>query len=301
MFLKNKGHNVFLGTSRKEMLNQALDGFTVIFTNWKSKKSLINICSNIDIIIHASGMNAKDCELDPTNAMRVNGSYTKKLMYAAITMKVKKIIYLSTAHVYCAPLVGEINEYNSLKNSHPYATSHVVGEKAVLDLSNDNEIEGYVLRLANAFGAPILKKTNCWNLVIQDFCRQIIEKEKILINSNLNIQRNFIPIYSLCEIIEDIINIENSSYKNLPINIGSKVSKTLKEIADLISERYKILTGLDTLVETSEKKRNLTQPLHLKYTSENIKNFNIKIKANFEREIDGLILFCKEHFKRQIN
>ncbi len=300
MFLKNKGHNIFLGTSRKEMLDQASDEFNVIFTNWKSKKSLINICSNVDVIIHAFGMNAKDCELDPIKAVKVNGLYTQKLMSAAIDMKVKKFIYLSTAHVYCAPLIGEINEYNLLKNSHPYATSHVVGEKSVLSMSFENEIQGYVLRLANAFGAPILKKTNCWYLVIQDFCRQIIEKEKILINSNSSIERNFIPIYSICEIIEQIINIENASYKNLIINVGSKVSKSLKEIADLISERYKILTGLDIQVVTSEQKRELIGLYHLKYSSKNIKNLNIKLKENFEREIDDLIFYCKKHFKKQI-
>ena len=234
MFLKKKGHNVFIGTSRKEMLSQALDGFNVVLTDWKNKKSLKNICLDIDIIIHATGMNAKDCQLDPARAMKVNGLYTEKLISAAVTMNVKKFIYLSTAHVYCSPLVGKINEDDFPKNPHPYATSHLAGENAVFNKVNEKKIEGYVLRIANAFGAPISKQTNCWSLVIQDFCKQIVEKEKILINSNFNIQRNFIPINAVCEIINNIIKIKKSSYKIRPINVGSEMSNTIKEMADLI-------------------------------------------------------------------
>ena len=77
-------------------------------------------------------MNSQDCANDPVAALEFNGVATTRLVSAALSSGVKKFIYLSTAHIYSSPLVGKISEETYPKNFHPYATSHLAGEMAVL-------------------------------------------------------------------------------------------------------------------------------------------------------------------------
>ena len=107
--------------------------------------------------------------------MDFNGVATKRLVEAASRAGVKKFIYLSTAHVYASPLVGTITEQTLPNNSHPYASSHLAGESAVLNADERGVIQGVVMRLSNAYGAPMHKGVNCWMLVVNDLCRQAVQ------------------------------------------------------------------------------------------------------------------------------
>ena len=57
------------------------------------RESISNACTNIDVIIHTAGMNAQECNINPVEALNVNGIYTSRLVKNAISNKVKKIIY----------------------------------------------------------------------------------------------------------------------------------------------------------------------------------------------------------------
>ena len=45
-------------------------------------KEVAKACKNIDVIVHAAGMNAKDCLENPDLAMKVNGNATERLVGA---------------------------------------------------------------------------------------------------------------------------------------------------------------------------------------------------------------------------
>ena len=270
-----------------------------VHINWKNKRSINKVCSNMDVIIHTAGMNAKDSELDPVQALAFNGLNTARFVSAAASMRVKKFIYFSTAHVYRSPLEGVVNEDDCLRNLHPYATSHVAGENAVLKMNEDKKIDGFVFRISNAFGFPINKEANCWSLVVQDFCKQAIEKKEITINSNIDTQRNFVPIDFICKIINEVINIKNQSYIKNAINIGSDKSISIKTMADLISERYNFLTGQDISIIYKEKKTNHIQESFLNYSVKNLEKLNFNIKPNIISEVDNLLIFCINNFNRR--
>src|SRR3546814_17036700 len=93
-------------------------------------------------------MNAQNCAANPVEALEFNGVATARLVQAAARVGIRRFIYLSTAHVYCAPLTGTITEDTCPRNLHPYATSHLAGENAVLSAVQAGEISGMVLRLS---------------------------------------------------------------------------------------------------------------------------------------------------------
>ena len=104
-------------------------------------------------MIHAAGMNAQDCAENPVGALGFNGVSTARLVQASIRAGVSKFIYFSTAHVYCSPLTGEIDVTSCPRNLHPYASTHLAGEYALMSAAQgDNGLTGIILRLSNVIG-----------------------------------------------------------------------------------------------------------------------------------------------------
>ena len=187
-------YEIILASTRAVKIPSSSKNIKVIQINWKDEESISNACTHIDVIIHAAGMNAQDCKINPEEALNVNGIYTAKLVKNAISHKVKKIIYFSTAHVYSSPLKGIITEDVSPKNKHPYSTSNLAGENYVIQAHLSSKLQGVVLRLSNCIGAPKDINSNCWMLLVNDLCKQIIEHQKMKINTNGKQLRNFITI-----------------------------------------------------------------------------------------------------------
>ena len=162
--------------------------------DWNSKKSINDVCIKIDIIIHLAAMNAKECIENPEKAFEINVTNTKKLIESAVLQGVKKIIYFSTAHVYSSALSGIIDESAKTVNQHPYAKTHLLAEKLILDFNKKSSCQGIVLRLSNSFGAPLDLNSNCWMLFANDICKTGILESKIFIKSNSFQVRDFITL-----------------------------------------------------------------------------------------------------------
>ena len=295
--LVDQGFQVVLGSRREQSAPDWLPKSEVIKLDWDDQASLKNSCKNIDIIIHAAGMNAQECVEDPVAAFEFNGVTTAKLVQASVSAGVTKFIYLSTAHVYSSPLEGEIDEESCLTNRHPYATSHVAGENAILyqsDVSGD--FTGIVLRLSNGIGAPTHKDTNCWMLAVNDFCRQVVEEGKIVVNSSSEVVRDFVSISLLCKSIHTMI--DDVGTDSGVINVASSNTVSLQEITDVIKERTEMLFGfspevtfknsVDFILDQSNDKKLFISNNKLKKI--------VEVEINLVDEIDKLLLKCKEWF-----
>ena len=95
----SENYNVILGSRSDQNEPNWLPIAKTLKIDWDDENSLNDACNLVDIIIHASGLNAQECSSDPEKALLVNGVYTQNLVRAAINKNVKKFIYLSTAHV----------------------------------------------------------------------------------------------------------------------------------------------------------------------------------------------------------
>jgi UDP-glucose 4-epimerase len=289
--LVGQGYKVVLGSRREQSVPDWLSEAEVVRTDWDNLSSLKNICKNINVVIHTAGMNAQDCALDPVGAIEFNGVATTKLVQATVAVGVKKFIYLSTAHVYASPLVGEIDEESCLTNKHPYATSHVAGENAVLYQSNiSDNFTGIVLRLSNGIGAPSHKYANCWMLAVNDFCRQVVENGKIMVNSPREVERDFVPISLICEIINSFVSQKKT--ESCVINVSSSTTTSLQEMTDMIRGRAKLILGFEPEVVFKCKEELDKAP---KLSISNIKLKEIVVSENnTEEEIDRLLITCNK-------
>lgn len=293
-YLSLKGHKVIIATTQKSIYgSNYLHNIEVKNINWDRYETLVDACENIDILINAAGTNSQDSEINPSKALLINGVGTANLIKACLEKRVSKFIYLSTVHVYSSPLEGFFREDSCPKNLHPYATSHLAGENAVLfQLLETKKISGAVLRIPNAVGSPLDPYKNCWSLFVNDLCKQAAVSGEILIKSDPLIQRNFIPITNICAVI-DIIMGSSSNYGIL--NVCSKQSQTLEEISNLIVERSKHVLKKNITINKSPVKFSRKGDLNISSNSSIVNQINTS--DNLKIEIDNLLINCKEWFK----
>lgn len=292
------GHEVVLGSRGSRNPPNWLPQAKVARINWSDQCSLESSCENIHTIIHAAGMNAHDCALHPIAALNFNGKVTERLVEAASRMGAEKFIYISTAHVYASPLAGTITEKTLPNNPHPYASSNLAGESAVLNANDHGVIQGIVIRLSNAFGVPTDKDINCWHLLVHSLCKQVVQTRKLVLETSGHQQRDFICIGEVCRVVE-ILVIDDISKKMSILNVGSGISQSVREIAVLIQQRCVLVLGFEPKLLYKEVVAN-EEHVPLTFTSEKmalIEN-NIQNKNNL-LEIDRLLKFCKIAFPKE--
>jgi len=296
-FLASQGsYEIFLGSRWQTQPPPWLQRAKVVETRWGSLKGLQEVCSGVDVIVHLAGMNAQDCAADPGAALEVNAVATTRLLQAAICQKVKRFIYMSTAHVYGSPLAGDITEETSLTAVHPYASSHRAGEDAV---SQCKEIEGAVIRLSNAYGAPVDKDVNCWMLLVNDLCRQAVISGRLVLRSSGLQKRDFIPLHDVTRAIKHCIERPVDKSDNGIFNLGGEASYRIMDLAELIAVRSEAVLGYKPEIERPDPVLGENSP-ELNYQIDKLKETGFCLNGNIEEEIDATLVFCQKTFKKLI-
>lgn len=297
-YLQQNGHQVILGSRKASCPPEWLPHAEVAQIDWCDSRALELSCNGVDIVIQAAGMNAQDCATDPVAALAFNGVATARLVAAANRAGVQRFIYLSTAHVYGSPLVGTITEVTCPRNLHPYATSHLAGEHAVLSVNQRGQIEGIVLRLSNAFGAPVHKDVNCWMLLVNDLCKQAVQTRKLVLQTSGLQQRDFIGITEVCRVTEHLAVGNGSSTQPSIFNVGSGVSQSVFAMAQSIQQRCAQVLGFEPVLQRVQGE-TVEPPRMLSYRVDNLTALGIKpdFLENLA-EIDSLLRFCQPTFTK---
>jgi UDP-glucose 4-epimerase len=291
--LASSGHEIFIGSRTLQPKPSWLAKGSVIVMDWGDDRSLLNACENMDVIVHAAGMNAKECSENPELALQINGIATGSLVRAASKQAVSQFIYLSSAHVYSEDLSGVISEEQSLTNMHPYATSQVTGERAAINGHSNIAMQTVVVRLANAIGAPLNKDVNCWMLVVNDLCKQAALDRRLVIRGPSNGVRNFITMTDVCMGLEFLVSNRQDRLHSLICNLGDK-TKTIGNIASAIKSIYLEEKGMD--LEIIELSNDRSETRNLDFRSSVLADMGYQWSSNFRQELIELVNFCEFEF-----
>lgn len=294
VFLEEKGHKVLRGTRNLEIIKSSKLNSNWVFTDFDNIKQLIKICEDVDLLIHAAGPNSEQSTLDPLS-LKYYSELTKNITTAAKDSRIKRIIYLSTIHVYRNNLEGLITEKTSAMNNNPYSLYNLAGEKVIRDTFGSNPNTAIILRLSNIFGYPINKKINCWSLFMNNICKEIVQNKTITIKSNPLIKRDFLSVKSFCEIILKLSTFNFIDPKNNIINFGSENVITLLEAAKFIRKIYSSKNKIKINI-------NILKPSiysnDFKFCNQILENNNLNFKKiDYEKkEVEDLLDKCKEYF-----
>jgi UDP-glucose 4-epimerase len=284
--LERLGYQVRIGKSVENDSN----GFPIDLTDDHS----INIaCEGVSSIIHLAAMNAQSCDNNPEKALLINGLGTLKLLKSAKKNKVSKFLYFSTAHVYRSPLIGKISEELLPRPLHPYSITHRVAEDYVIGDVCQQRLSASVFRLTNAVGSPITPQVNCWTLVVNDFCRQVVTSNSIKVYSNKFLQRDFIPISSICSVVSS--SLDSNVLDGEIVNLSSGVAITLQSLAIMIADRSEVVLGFKPRISFLGSSSEVGTS-ELIISNSKLSNLGFKVDSNLSDEIDQLLLNCNKWF-----
>jgi UDP-glucose 4-epimerase len=155
-----------------------------------------------DLFIHAAAAHEVVCRQEPYRSIYQNVAGTRAALDFCVANGVPKFVYLSTFHVFGSPQ-GTIDEATFPLPSNDYGLTNRLAEEYVNLYTRQGKLKGVVLRPSNFFGIPAnIQHCRRWTLTPLAFCRDAVEKKKIVLQTPGYQRRNFISIQDLCRVIQ---------------------------------------------------------------------------------------------------
>lgn len=289
------GYEVTLGTRTPERVPGWATAHRVVRTDWTQEVALAGACAGADAVVHLAGMSARHCAADPVGALEFNGCGTARLLSAACRAQVRRFIYLSSAHVYGAALVGRVDESTCPQPQHPYATSHRAGEDVVRHAQQSGRIEGLVIRLSNSYGAPADAAADCWSLLTNDLCLQAARTRRLVLRTTGEQRRDFVPLSQACAALAHLLAAPAAVCREEVINVGGGWAPRLRELAALVAARVSAVLGFSPEVLSGDGNDAIGGEL-IEYRIARLLASGFRLDpAAAAAEIDRLVRFCQEH------
>ncbi len=264
------------------------------YINWNSTSELQVLCDGVDVVAHLAGVNAPDSAADPVMSYEFNVVNTARLVQAAVQAGVRRMLYLSTAHVYGSPLQGEIDEHLCPVPLHPYAISHRAAEDIVRMAHMTGELEGVAVRASNVFGAPAQVASNCWMLLVNDLCRQAVLDHRLVLRSSGQQYRDLIPMQVACAALAHLLEVPASKLGDGLFNLGGNLSYKVLDVATRIAELAENMLGSKPeLLRAPDESGPAPSPLRYHIGRLHASGFSMDAQAYMDAEILQLLDFCK--------
>ncbi|MDA2909553.1 SDR family oxidoreductase [Nitrospiraceae bacterium AH_259_D15_M11_P09] len=294
--IEQSGLSIRVGTRQRKITPQEwLKGGMVMPLDLLSERDLDTACRGVRYVVHLAALNEIDSETDPEQALLVNGLGTLKLLRASERARVERFIYVSTAHVYGAPLVGTITEKTLPRPVHPYAVTHKTGEDFVLAACAQGVTQAVVLRLSNGFGAPVDASIARWTLVTNDLCRQAVTTRKLELRSSGLQRRDFITLFDISRAVAHFLNMPASAYGDGLFNLGGECSLRIIDLTEHIADRCRKAFGFTPSIIRPDSGPAEPHPL-LDYRIDKLKATGFVLKGSVDEEIDATLQLCLKAF-----
>ena len=205
--------------------------YAEIRTTDYSFSSLIGVLSDVDTVVHLAAQRGSYANLKD---YQMNIDITQSLYEACIRKKISNIIYASTIAVYSKDLPLPWNE------QHPPAPETVYGiSKMCSEHVGSLYTRQYGLKVKNLRFPPLLgiidERDKMKTRMINQFMRQAIAKETLVLLSRSNAQREFLYAKDAAQAILSAIEAKANQGT---FNVGSGEALTNQEIAERINKAF---------------------------------------------------------------
>ncbi len=163
---------------------------------------LAGACRDVDVIVHLAGENEVVAVREPAGALSSTVVATERLAEAACAAGVRRLVYLSTVHVYGARIEPGVTLTEDLRPEprSAYAISRLACEHVAARLAAGG-YELVILRLTNSVGAPLDARVDRWSLVANDLARQGARNGRLSLRSSGVQWRDFVGLGDVCAAI----------------------------------------------------------------------------------------------------
>jgi UDP-glucose 4-epimerase len=198
--------------------------------------------SGVEVLVHCAGVVDEDFQSDPVKAFRHATSGTAALVARAIACGVRRLAYISSAHVY-GPFVGTISEDTPTNPLSDYAIAHFASEQ-IFRRSVHAGARVAVFRPNAVFGVPPdFAAFRRWSLIPFAFPRDAIMLNKIVLKSSGEQRRNFVGSADVAESVGRWLDDGDAAPVFFVNNPVGRTSSTVWEFAGLCAGAAERLTG----------------------------------------------------------
>lgn len=285
-FLKYKNIEAF-GVVRQGTNLKGNSANDYLYQDFYEKDWFLELPAQVKTVINFIGPTSKEY-LSKPNLIKASIINTLNGVIRTINLSnVKRVINISSIHVYSGKLDSEYTEESLIKNNSPYALGHIDKEKLFKTYLN-KDIKLINLRLGNVFGAPSCFPGDFENLFINQMVKSAIDGAEIEVKSNRFTKRNFLAKNDLCLMLEKLVFNSNIEYVG-PLNFGGK-DMSLKESVLLTEQILQDNLALKPKIIFKQylDKDEFTE---FKFNTDLAKSFGLVSKNNFCSEILSLCDF----------
>lgn len=247
--------------------------------------------TDVDTVVHLVSLTDFQAKDDPETAWKVGVEGTQRLIEFAVRKGVRRIVFMSTGHVYGTPYTGHITELTPPNPQQPYATTHLAAEDLLREVHGVDGMTTVRLRLSNGFGYPKIRDNAIWQIVINDLCRQAVTAKSLTLRSSGVQERNFIPFADVCSALIHAIDIDESVVGDGLFNLGSNASLRIADIAKRVQDRARITLNVDLPLTIPEASASEPSP-NLRYDSSKLRATGLRLSDDLDAEIDALLRYC---------
>ena len=273
---------------------ETVDGAAVVALDGSWNDCGSEILRGIAQIVHLGGPDEKQSAADPVGAMHEAFAFTHGLMQQAAKSGVKRVLMASTIHVYGAALSGHVTEETVPQPVHPYGIIKRCCEDVVASSSRNGGPPSMIMRLANGFGAPVSSNTSRWSLLVNDLCRQAVEKKRMVLRSDPRTTRNFVTLSDVCGAMAHLLKSKPSNKASVLLHLGSSRSSSIGEMAAMIQLRCQEILGFEPALEMLAPGSNAVPPLD--YDLGRLREMGFVPAEDFQAEIDSTLRSCAAWF-----
>ena len=192
----------------------------------------------LDGVVHAASVNEEFLADYPRKALLNNALGTRNLL-AALRMRHDRqspgrplLVYLSTIHVYGAT-GGTVTEATPPLPRSDYALTHLFGEEYCRLFMRTGHFPAVIARLSNGYGAPKLPDSDKWHLLLNDLCKNAVERGVLTIRAHPGTPRDFLWLGDAASGIYRLLQRPDLA-GNL-FNLSSGQSLAIGEVAERVA------------------------------------------------------------------
>lgn len=257
-------------------------------------RALRSDCEGVQAVVHLAGENEVVAADRPAAALAATVVATERLAEACAAAGVRRLVYLSTVHVYGARMQpgARLCEEMRPEPRSAYAISRLASEHVAAALAAGG-YELVVLRLTNSVGAPIDPRVDRWSLVANDLCRQGALEGRLRLRSSGTQWRDFVALEDVCAGILAAAGVQGPTLPPGTYNLGSGRSSTVRALAQMIQDAFERLTGERPELLAPDPEDDAPGPYQVEV--QRAAEHGVRASGTLREAVEETVRFCLDH------
>jgi UDP-glucose 4-epimerase len=247
-----------------------------------------------DTVVHLAGANEVTASTAPAAALGTTVVGTDRVAEACASSGVRRLVYLSTVHVYGARIQPGVTLTEDMRPEPRavYGISRLASEHVAASVA-DGHYELVALRLTNSVGAPYDARVDRWTLVATDLCRQGALTGELKLRSSGVQWRDFVSLRDVCASITTASDPSGGVAQGT-YNLGSGKPLTILALTGMIQDAFERQTGNRPPLHAPAPSSDPPGPYNV--SVDRAAGSGLRLDTPLEDAVAETVGFCLEHF-----